>query len=463
LGEGIDVPKATDIEVRDLGLDLANYRTIRQPSEQDAVDAMVSASPDYFWALAESLLTDGYLPTESIQVLRDADGDSSLTVREGNRRVAVLKLIHGLVNRDQIEIPETIEAEIALVTPKWRKENSKVPCTLYEAAERDLCDRVVARCHGKGEKAGRQQWPAVARARHGRDAQNKSEPALDLLEAYLRQGRNLIGKHASSWAGDYPLSVLADAMKRLAPRLGCGSARELADAYPKIKKRDALEQIINDIGIGLLKFPVLRAADDDFAKRYGIESTSDANNSVAVSIGGSADTRQKNGSASSKPKPSALSMSDPKRVKAILRTFSPKGQGREKVVDLRTEARELAVRKTPLAFCFVLRSMFELSARAYCDDYASAGGPKASKADGSDRRLVDILRDVHDHLVTSSASKVLKKRELHGAMTELGRSEGLLSVTSMNQLIHNPSFLIGPADISLLFGTVYPLLEAMNA
>jgi hypothetical protein len=95
-----------------------------------------------------------------------------------------------------------------------------------------------------------------------------------------------------------------------------------------------------------------------------------------------------------------LSMSDPKRVKAILRTFSPKGQGREKVVDLRTEARELDVRKTPLAFCFVLRSMFELSARAYCDDYASAGGPKASKADGSDRRLVDILRDVHDHLVT---------------------------------------------------------------
>ena len=51
---------------------------------------------------------------------------------------------------------------------------------------------------------------------------------------------------------------------------------------------------------------------------------------------------------------------------------------------------------------------------------------------------------------------------LHGAMTELGRPEGILSVTSMNQLVHNPNFSVTTKDVSILFGNIYPLLEAMN-
>jgi hypothetical protein len=54
------------------------------------------------------------------------------------------------------------------------------------------------------------------------------------------------------------------------------------------------------------------------------------------------------------------------------------------------------------------------------------------------------------------------EKVLHGAMAELGRSDGLLSVKSMNQLVHNPAFSVIPKDICTLFGNIYPLLEAMN-
>ena len=50
----------------------------------------------------------------------------------------------------------------------------------------------------------------------------------------------------------------------------------------------------------------------------------------------------------------------------------------------------------------------------------------------------------------------------HGAITELARPEGILSVTSLNQLVHNPSFSITEGDICTLFGNIYPLLEAIN-
>jgi len=49
-------------DISKLSLDLSNYRTVPQPDETHAVQAMIAVSPDRFWALIESLLESGYLP-----------------------------------------------------------------------------------------------------------------------------------------------------------------------------------------------------------------------------------------------------------------------------------------------------------------------------------------------------------------------------------------------------------------
>ncbi len=57
------------MDIKNLNLDLKNYRTVPQSNEGSAISALVSINPDWFWALTESLLTDGYHPTENILVL----------------------------------------------------------------------------------------------------------------------------------------------------------------------------------------------------------------------------------------------------------------------------------------------------------------------------------------------------------------------------------------------------------
>jgi hypothetical protein len=54
------------------------------------------------------------------------------------------------------------------------------------------------------------------------------------------------------------------------------------------------------------------------------------------------------------------------------------------------------------------------------------------------------------------------QRQLHGALTDLASPESILSVMSMNQLVHNPKFSVRASDISTMFGNIFPLLEAMN-
>jgi hypothetical protein len=485
------MPDNRQIAVQKLTIDRENYRTVRQASEAAAVEAMVSTRPDWFWALMDSLLQDGYLPTENIIVLRSGPGGHTLTVKEGNRRIAALKLIHGYLPANTVEIPDGLRERLDQLEQSWFDANKDVPCSIYPAKERAIVDRIVRLAHGKGEKAGRDHWNAVARARHNREENQVSEPALDLLEKYVEHGKNLTHDQATRWAGEYPLSVLAEVMKRLAPRLGLANAPSLAAKYPNLAHRSGIEDLLRDVGIELIGFTAIRNKGTDFAAAYGIPALpppaatpgppgpgtglpggsapsaapGPTGPQPVAALSGPLVVTPASGSAAGltpagpgRGSTKTASVADPKAVKRQLKKFAPRGNNRGKVVALRDEAVELDLGRTPLAFCFLLRSMFEISGKAYCTDHTL----RTQKKGGGDKSLLDLLRMVTNHLTTNMTDNMMKK-ELHGALTELGRQEGILSVTSLNQLIHNPAFSVTPTDISILFGNVFPLLKAMNA
>jgi hypothetical protein len=81
------MPKTNPLLVKQLKLDLTNFRTVKQTTEVGAIHAMISINPDWFWALTESLLTDGYHPTENIIVLKGGKKNVSggMIVRENRR------------------------------------------------------------------------------------------------------------------------------------------------------------------------------------------------------------------------------------------------------------------------------------------------------------------------------------------------------------------------------------------
>jgi hypothetical protein len=464
------------LPVRKLTLDTRNFRTIPQTDEVAAIHALIAIDTDWFWALMESLIETGYLPTENIILIKEK---RKHIVKEGNRRIAAMKILHGYVDVEDFDLPTHIQEKQAALTTAWKKQNSEVPCTVYEATEGALVDRVVALTHGKGEKAGRATWKAVARARHNRDMALASEPGLDLLEKFLGNTKKLTPDQKERWAGDYPVSVLDEAMKRLASRLGFKSSPDLAKGYPKLRDRAALDELILDIGMKHISFANVRAAD--FGTGYGLPPPVAAPTPSPTGSPGDGTTNPGNKSGAPTPTsptqppsptpspnpasprpPKAHPAEDPKTVTALLKKFQPRGAHREKVATLLGEIRQLDLSKHPHAFCFLLRSMFELSAKAYCLDHVqNPSGPKATKADGDDRRLVDVLRDIVHHLTKGSQDRV-KTKLLQGAITQLASNDSILSVTSMNQLIHNPRFVITTNDVAVMFGNIFPLLDEMN-
>src|SRR5262249_37456821 len=119
---------------------------------------------------------------------------------------------------------------------------------------------------------------------------------------------------------------------------------------------------------------------------------------------------------------------------------------------------------TPLAFCFVLRSMFELSAKAYYQDHPSAGLPSRDSK-GNELKLAELLREIAKHLIKTApaADQPQDKKHLHGATCALRMPNRFLTVTTMNKLLQHSSLLVAPQVIVIIFHNVFPLLESMNA
>lgn len=510
---GVGMPVNQLIPIKRLKLDLNNYRTVPQKDELSAINAIIAIKPDKFWALTESILDSGYLPTENIIVLKSQGARPKMVVKEGNRRISALKLIHGHIPHDEIPVPQNILERIKATNQEWRNANLNVPCSIYEQEDILTVNKIRDLTHGKAEKAGRDVWSSIARARHNRAENGASEPALDLLEKYFSQGKNITQTQRQRFAGDYKISILDEAIKRLAPRIGSANSTALSNDYPNIKYRTELESIILDIGLEVVGFEDLRKMDG--TSFYGIpennkqdqsnqnnafrtESTqpksepeqahqqipdsilkesnpkSPADNSGPIKNLDQATTQnfenensssRKNNSkaesdTSKSKKTIALPINDKKQVKRRLNSFSPKGKNREKIASLQREMKFLDLDKNPMAFCFLLRSIFEISAKAYCIDHKS-DGLSYTDNNGRDRPLVGVLRDITNHL-TDNRKNMEVLRQLHGAMSEIAKNDGILSVTSLNQLVHNPTFSIHANDIAVTFGNIMPLLEALN-
>ncbi|ELP5046309.1 hypothetical protein QUR11_004554, partial [Enterobacter ludwigii] len=173
------------------------------------------------------------------------------------------------------------ETRINELPDTWRVQNEMVPCTIYDKNEADLVDKIVTLTHGKGQKAGRDDWETVARARHNQQVNSAPEYGLTLLEKYLEHGQNHSTEQKLRWSGKYNLSVLNEALPKIYERVDCTSVMDLALNYPNIKYKKELESVIYAIGLEELKFPDIRTSSD-FLIRYGFPPLNTKKNTTNI-------------------------------------------------------------------------------------------------------------------------------------------------------------------------------------
>jgi hypothetical protein len=469
------MPERTAKKAADLSLDLENFRMIPQANEVASLKGMIDVGPKEFWGLMESILSEGYTGEGNLIVLRDDDDPEKLVVKEGNRRLAVIKVARGLIAlHEDAEVPSAVRRALARIPAEERADRKDIPVLIYPSEQADVVDRIVSRKHGKGGHAGRADWNSVPRARHNR-TQGQKEYGLDLLEKYIDRGKNLTDQEKASWQGHYPLTVLNEALPRIVAFLGESvNVKDLVATYPRSSYRIALESIMAAIGRHALTVPGMRNPPDESVwspvfygfvapggpgQPTGSEPGQEASSSAA---GASSEPESTGASGSSggshdSAKPDAFeTYADLQNWFKNLRVV---GDHREKVAILAKEAARINVDKAPHAVAFVVRSMFELSAKAYCKEHhgqkgVPSYGEKEGKLDTALLAIIAHIRNLEDN-----------QSLLYGAERELIHDDQhphFLSMKSMHQLIHNPHFIIDGGRFRQSFKNLKYLMEALN-
>jgi hypothetical protein len=176
------MPEQKDILVKDLLLDLGNYRHGQQPNQTKAREAIIKDQGKKLIRLAEDILAKGLSPADLLMVTKEPD-TNNYTVLEGNRRLTVIQL---LLN------PEL--AQSTSIYKKFKKlhtgENiSRIPrslrCVLF--INKEEARPWIDRKHSTGlEGAGTETWTAIAKARSDQDA-GKFRPSLSIIDFILSE------------------------------------------------------------------------------------------------------------------------------------------------------------------------------------------------------------------------------------------------------------------------------------
>ncbi len=422
------------IKIENLLLSLENPRLGPTDSQLDALRKLVQSQGRKLVNLASHIVKNGLDPTDVIMVV-ETETPGRFTVEEGNRRVAVLKL---LINPDLLD-----NLELSRPMTKRYKElqveaNGTIPLEIYCAVveTEDASLWKVLKHTGENDGTGVVPWNTTARARH-----RKASPEIHAVEMVEKEG--YLTPEMKAALPDISLSnvqrmfVGPDAMKLI----GVGwENQQLTFDSDDAKGRLAL--IVRDVLTNTIDVTNLRSKEDrvSYAKSLLSRPLPDTSNQS-----GTAKSTQKQSGSGAK-------RTATKRTKLV-----PKGQGlsisQTRISSIYQELGELNVTTFTNAVAVLIRVFIEMSV----DDYAAR--MRISLKDTS--RGVDyVLRKKLTTVATyMEQNKLRTKSQLFGIRATASQKGNVLSVDSWHAYVHNKDYSPAPGDLISNWDSVQSFIE----
>ena len=180
-----------DAPLSDLLLDPENPRLPEQASQVtnqvSIIEAMVKAQGKKLTALATSIVSNGYNPSE-LPIVVPVVGTKQFTVMEGNRRVTALKLLS-----TPSLLPNSTSRAVARAIRELSKKYLTTPvnslaCAVYETRE-EAYPWVELRHNGERGGAGIVPWGSRERDAFAARRSGKKSPQLQVLDLVIQAGR----------------------------------------------------------------------------------------------------------------------------------------------------------------------------------------------------------------------------------------------------------------------------------
>lgn len=420
------------IPVGKLLLDTENPRHEKVASQKDAISALIASERQKLVVLASDVLEFGLSPIDRLLVIK---AGRNFTVVEGNRRLAVVKIL----GNPGLAEGTSIESQM-----KRLSANGVVPieadCAIAPA-RKDARHWMENRHGGESGGAGVVPWNAFAANRFAQKPGREAGAAIRFLEeiegAYPKNEvlQDLIRLVAQKRLTTLGRLVLDPSFK---DRAGMVDAKgSLSFHFSASELEDFFEHVLGDfaanVGVSEIRKKPQRAAylkttpEPDPKKR-----TSEAS---ALSATSTAKTKPK----PKRPKPASK---PPMPFKDLdLSSLDSKTQA------LLREFRTLKMDKTPHATAVLMRAILELA----IEEYIKTKNLQRSK---------ELKKRVK--VCLTKLDPTHKEKRFQAVRTGLEDGTSLYAVQTLHGLVHNPHFHADALTLGNIAASMEPFLQALN-
>ncbi|MEX0809211.1 MAG: hypothetical protein WD044_10840 [Dongiaceae bacterium] len=248
------------LKIDDLILDHDNPRIPHADGQQDALQKVIRDQRNKLVALAESIVDKGLNPMDRLLVLRLNQRPERFISLEGNRRVAVFKLLTSPAVMTGLEMPSGMKRQLQRLAEKFKKSLVE-PISCFELPSRDDSKYWLDLRHNIGhEGAGIEDWKTLAKRR----AEGKTPVVLQALELVTERA-GLTAAERAAITESFPISTFERILENRSARRELGLDvvdGNLVTRLPADEVAKPLKKIVLDLAMKKTRVNRLMKTED---------------------------------------------------------------------------------------------------------------------------------------------------------------------------------------------------------
>jgi hypothetical protein len=254
------MPEIRDgLKIGDLVLDHDNPRISHAAGQQEALQKIVNDQKTKLVKLAQSIAKNGLNPMDRFLVLQLNQTPKRYIALEGNRRVAVFKILSNPAVMSGLDMPSPMRSVLEGLAKGFKKSLVEpLPC--FELSSRDEARYWLNLRHNIGhDGAGVDNWKSFAKRRF-----DGKPPSVQVIELVTEQA-GLTPSERASITDKFPMSTLERLLENRAVRKELGieiKDDKVVTKLPAAEIAKPLRKIVTDLASKRVKVNKLMKTDD---------------------------------------------------------------------------------------------------------------------------------------------------------------------------------------------------------
>jgi hypothetical protein len=423
------------IKISELRLDPENPRITGDHGQINIRQALLDDQGSKIGELAADIAKYQLNPMDRLMVLQPDKSKNEYVTLEGNRRAAALQILANPSLLEDLAIPDALRNKLINLADDFDPKSVE-PIPAVVMPDRESARRWIELRHtGQNNGRGIVDWNSVQTARF------RGDRTLDLLEFVKLKG-SLTAEEKTAIASNFPITTLDRIVSNPQVRQKLGiqiTDGEYYFTFPQKEVLKALKHVVLDLATKKIKVDAVKNKEQQIEYVDGIPKTSMPSGpklKVAESVSDILKVQPAPPPSQPEPAPSPLNR----------KTLVPKSFvltiANGKAAQLFYELRTLNIEKFPIAGAISLRSFVEAVVEIYCSFNQLATKHVAGKNAGKSFSLAQKVEAVLVHVGPS-----LTKQENTAARTSLTAPDSVISVSRLNEYVHNPAMFPSKNDL----------------